>query len=292
MQEKLLVQSCASAADPEYRAQMVKFNGDAIPFLEFFTKEGIRVLQKDVVNSCHGNNALTARLAADVQGLADQGHKIVSIQSGGLYFAKPSLEAAQMPTVPVISVPLNGGYFNGEDAFLAPSVPSGTAVIGGVGMGRYDTAARVAKEILAREFEGVYVFNANDRLMKRLEELGVPVIGESMHDAVNGLMLYLMRDDQDYLNGQDYMNVRHIDGNVALTVFSFPKSAQTLDAMQFCDGLGNSVFVRGEENLAYFAAKIMSSYNRKAFYALKAAAEKKAASYEDRRIDMDSFGRL
>ena len=26
--------------------------------------------------------------------------------------------------------------------------------------------------------------------------------------------------------------------------------------------------------------------------ALKAAAEKKAASYEDRRIDMDSFGRL
>ncbi len=287
MKEKLLVQSKASDTDPAYASQIMNVNGAAVSFLDFFEKDDVRVLAEELVNSCHGNSALTGRLAKDVQKLADEGHKVVSIQSGGLCFAKPSLEAAQMPTVPVISVPLDGGYFNGEDAFLAPSVPSGTAVIGGVGMSRYDTAARVAKEILTREFDGVYVFNPSDKLMKSLDKLGVHVRGESMHSAVNGLMLYLMQSDDDY------KNVRHLDKEVAaMTVFSFPKNPGTREAMRFCEGLQRSVFVRGDDNMAYFSAKIVSSYNRRAFDALKKAAEDKAASYEDRRINMDSFGRL
>lgn len=297
--QKLLIQVQGSAGDPAYDAQMISVGGENIPFLEYFHKNGIKTLDRTLVASCHGNTKLTLKHAEDIQNLADEGHKVAVIAQGGLYFALPSIIAANAPTVPVISVPLDArsSSYKGLDAFLAPQVPSGTASIGGVGISRYDAAAGCAKEILTNEFDGVYLLNPSKTLEKKLEELGIPVKGKVVREfllsssgdvSADSLKSGLVICRWDYDN-EDLFN-ELVTRNLGIMIPTITDDEDLTAYLMHCfPKKGSCVYVRGDDNAAFFAAKIVSQYNEKAFNALKEAAKKKAESYEKRDITPKSF---
>ncbi len=284
---KLLIQSRASEKDPEYSKIVLKSNGTDVPFHDFFLKDGIRTLKEDNVISCHGNTHLDLDIANDVNRLFEKKHKIVSMQSGGLYFAKPSIEAANMPQIPVISIPLD------FVSFLAPWLPSGTAAIGGVGIQNYQCAANVAKAILLNEFEGVHTYQASDKLLSKLEELHVPNLGElsklSDHEIEEkrGLVIGCI-----YSNAQYYYNRFDSLGKVGILSVTLQEYPDILSHLS--DNLrtmNNSVYVRGDENAAYFAAKVLASYKKDVRETLEWAATKKADSYDHKGIALADFRR-
>lgn len=286
---KLLAQSQGSDKDPKYSEQMVELLGEKVPFPEYFRKRGINTLEKDLINSCHGNTMLTLYLAKEIQKLADDDHRIVAVEQGGLCFAKPSIEAANMPTVPVISIPLNAGYFGGLDAFLSSQLPTGTAVIGSVGVGNYQAAANAAAAILVNEFEGVYTFNASDKLKAKLDSLGVLILGEMKKKPITNYLVVGCFDVDDINYSNKLLSFDSAAGVGVFTIKNNEDPCAAISLMKSCDILSNSVYVRGEENLAFFAAKIVSAYNKKAFYRLKKAMFEKIESYEQRNITIGSF---
>ncbi len=314
MVEKLLVQSKGSKNDPEFSDQIINLDGEDISFLDYFGKHRIRVLEahvredngkieKDLIISSPGNTPLCLDLAEDVRDLADQGERIVCVQQGGLYFAKPSLEAANMPTVPVISIPLDGGMWGGLDAMLAPQVPTGVPVIGGVGIARYDVAAKIAKEILTEEFKGVYLFNPTKKLEEKLKKLGIEVLGEANDSLKEGLVLGYI-DESNYVYSKRLSTLDKIGTFAVFTPRKAPivesggkkkpmdNAHEAVNLMRDCCGLKQSIYVRGEENLAFFAAKIMSAYNPELKEKLYAEQKKKADSYAKRSITLDSFRKV
>ena len=192
-----------------------------------------------------------------------------------------------MPTVPVISIPLNGGMYGGLDAFLAPQVPTGTAVIGGVSIRNYDSAFKIAKEILTNEFEGVYVYNVSDKLKKKLAELEINILGEAKESLKEGLVLGCIREGYEHIT-----KLSTFDKMGLIRVFTPNKSENLHEAgyfMRECQSLTKSLYVRGDENLAFFAAKIMSAYNLKIRDKLYEKQKEKADSYEKREIVLDEF---
>jgi len=292
MAEKLLVQSQGSDRDPKYSEQMLESNGETMPFNTFFHRQGVRTLDGDLINSCHGNTKLTLSLAEQVQALADAGHRVVAIEQGGLYFAKPSLEAANMPTVPVISIPLGDGI-GGLAAFLAPYVPPGTAAIAGVMTGEYQTAANVAARILNSTFKGVYLSNPSEKLEKTLANLRVPVLGRLGKEGVSSIkdVLVLGTADFRYFPHNACFNELDALGNNLGIFAPIETKEREMPVMlgEYSKGLKNSVMVNRDENLAYFAAKVMAAYTPEIAAQLKADANKKAASYADRKITLDAF---
>lgn len=287
--EKLLIQSQGSGKDPKYSEQMVELLKEKVPFPEYFHKRGIKTLNKDLINSCHGNTELTLNIARDIQKLADEGHKIVAVEQGSLCFAKPSIEAANMPTVPVISIPLNGSYFSGLDAFLSVQLPTGTSVIGTVGVENYQAAAQIAADILFQEYEGVYTFNTSDKLKEMLDSLGVPFLGKMKTRPITN---YLVVGCFNANDPKDMNELLFFDGVAGVGIFTIKNNedpSAAISLMKRCSMLKNSVYVRGEENLAFFAAKIVSAYNGKASKALKDFAEDKAKTYDQRNITIESF---
>lgn len=87
---KLLIQTRASPSDPSFN----DMNISGKSFYDYFHEKGIKILEKDLVVSCHGNTKLNLDIVNDIYMLEQAGHKVVSIQIGGLYFAKPGLDAA------------------------------------------------------------------------------------------------------------------------------------------------------------------------------------------------------
>ncbi len=291
---KLVVQSKGSEKDPKFADQMISVGEEDISFVEYLQGHSIQTLEQDLVNSCHGCPELNRKHSGQIQAIADAGNQVVCVESGGLYFAKPSIEAANMPTIPVISVPLDGGYFGGLDAFMAPQVPTGTAVIAGVGINRYDLAARAAKEILTNRFDGVYTYHVSDRVREKLREMKIEInasiydiseAGQVLHDGLIIGTLSPAESDQIFYGFDDLGSL----GILAIREAEHTDDAHRL--MDLFDGIEKSVYVRGEENMALFVAKIMSAYRPDLASYLKDAARKKAATYLDRDITIDSFTR-
>ena len=270
--EKLLVQTRASDKDPAISDQ--KING--VPFAQFFRDAGIKVLKEELIASCHGNTEYSLMAARQMQALADQGHKIVAIESGGLYFARPSLEAVHATTVPIISVPLGG-----LEAFLAANLPAGVAAIGGVAPGNYTTAANVAKEILQKNFEGVYIWGTqSSRLEDAITALKLPVLGRvnaSQPRNVDGIVI-----------GEVPPSKYSIFEKCAdLGIYSSTVVPDNL--MRESNEMTHSLYVRGPENLAYFAAKIVAQSNPEVKQALLDAKESKAKTYKQPNITLEAF---
>ncbi len=285
---KLLAQIKASDRDPEFDKQRVYRGSETIPFIEYFQQNGIRPFNNELVVSCHGNTDLNLIYVSRINELAKDGHRVVAIEAGGFYFAKPGIDAANMPTVPVISVPLDGVWYGGVDAFLAPFLPSGTAAIAGVGQGDYSTAAIVAKEILTNTFVGVYTYNASPRMLNLLEHFGIPVLGEAGSGSRDGMIVGMI----EKLAGHEFS---YFDGLGRIGIYSPPNSRKAEDIarlMDCCALMRKSAFTRGEENVAYLAAKIMAPYNSQSAERLKEAAQKKRMSYAERTITLDSFRRV
>ena len=311
MKQKLIVQSQGSPNDPAYVEQMLMLDGEQVPFHEFFHRQGAKTLKQDLVNSCHGNTGLTLSLVydiggkiddiveGDIGGLTEQGHRVVAIEQGSLYFAKPSLEAANMPTVPVVSIPLKKGL-GGLAAFLAPYVPPGTAAIAGVSIGNYQTAANFAAGVLNHEFNGVYLINPSDKLETTLENLKVPNLGKANLFGENVLVLGRVPFEYDPSKGAFAVIDRGQSkrGGRCFGVFAPveqpigdpEKDFKLAYALhKYCSTLRRSVMVNRDENLAFFAAKVMASYKPEIAEALRAASDKKADSYDKRTITIDSF---
>ena len=283
--EKIIIQSRASKSDPSFEDQVVgEYN-----FFDYFQEHGIRTLKEDLIISCHGNTELDVEYAKRLQRWATTERddeddenigaleeiRIASIQSGGLYFAKPSLEAANMPTIPVISIPLDLA------SFMAPMVPSGTACIAGVGMNDYENAARFAKEILTNSFDGVYVYKPTDKLEKRLDELGVEIIGEHL-DCEDGLIVGKVDSEKDM---PDFNKA-----TIGIFTTNSYHDFTDIDKIETClDYSKNSVYVRGEDNLAFFAAKCLSFYNGRIFNNLIEVSRAKAETYDIRKLIMSEL---
>ena len=289
---KLLVQSRGSPSDPEYDEQIVH----GLTFTELMQRCGIRTLTTDLINSAHGCPDLTLKHARQIQRLADIGHRVAVADAGGLLWVKPGFEAANMPTVPIVSISLGDGWYRGVSAFLAPMVPSGIAAVGGVGMNGYETAACVLDRILNKNFGGVYVYNPSEKLTAKLGELGVDVLGR-----VNGDELYSLEDCLvvGCLDSLDSEGISRFEGinPEGLGIFTPPQSDSFGDVEKLMDltsRMKHSVWVRGAENAAFYAAKVVSAYNSRARDALRDLAEKKRESYDARNITPSSFvgGRL
>ena len=279
--EKLVVQTKGSVKDPQYQDQIVSIAGSETSFTGYLRQQGIRTRTEDLVCSCHGNTPLSLELAYDLQGLANQGHRVVGTVSGGLLLGKGSIDAANAPTVPIISIPLNDDYFGGLTPFLAPMVPSGTADIGGVGLDRYDTAAYLTAEILNNTFEGVYTFHASDELKGKLKKWEIPVLGEAA-EAESGIIVgeVDLRGRDPEINMFDFKTTFENHGTVG--IFSPSKTQRPEAAVSLMRGMGKmnkSMYVRGAENIAIMAAKIMAMDNESIRNRLKQAAMKKAQSY-------------
>jgi phosphoribosylcarboxyaminoimidazole (NCAIR) mutase len=270
--ELLIVQTRASDKDPSLNDQKI----GGLSFRDYLREEGIKTLNDgDLVASCHGNTEFSLRAAQQMQALADAGHKVVSIQTGGLYFARPSLEAATAPTVPIISVPLGG-----LDAFLAANLPAGVAAIGGVSVGNYATAANVAVRILTNEFAGVSQWGyQSSRLEDAIKTLRLPVLSR-VHapDFPNAGILIGEAHPVDF---EDF------ESSCDLGVYS--TSVDPAYTMRASKDMKHSVYVRGPENLAYFAAKIVSMTLPDVGNALKEAKLAKSKTYQEPKLTLDAF---
>ena len=122
--KKILFLVQASKADPGFEDVPI----DGKSYKEYLQEKGITLLDS-VIESCHGCPDLVADYSKQLQGLAEEGHRIVEVAQGGLYFALPSIQATQV-TFPIISVPLDFVAYQG---FL---LPSGHAAIATVGVER------------------------------------------------------------------------------------------------------------------------------------------------------------
>jgi len=287
---RLLVQSQGSVKDPTYDEQMLMLDGEEVPFSEFFDRQGIMTLIDDLVNSCHGHTQMTLGYASEIERLARDGHKVVAIQQGGLYFAKPSLEAANMPQVPVISIPLGKGI-GGLAAFLAPILPSGTAVIGGVSNGNYQTAANVAARMLNREYSGVLLYNSTAKVGEKLSELNVPVLGGAHNLKLENQLILARVDARASADQEEWDNFRSLDENnlVVFTPYNTDEAVNAITLMTKSRSLQNSVYVKGDDNLAFYAAKILALSDPMIALKLRRKAHDKADSYDKRTITIDSF---
>lgn len=290
---ELLVPMQGSKRDPAYNEQMLKLGDGEVPFLDYFRDQGIKVCEP-VVTSCHGNTKLAEKHAEQIQKLADEGHKVVVVAQGGLYFALPSIIAANAPTVPVISIPLDSGDIEGLDAFLGPRVPTGTAAIGGVYVDNYQTAANVAKEILLGEFDGVYTYKGGSKkLCSKLESLGIRIKARvESEKPESGLVVGCVDvGDGEFRAFESYGSVGILtpkrkvggDGKEKNDYYA------AVDLSGYCRVLNKSVWTRGDENVAILAAKVVSANNPTAFEALKDMAKNKREGYEKRDITIDSF---
>jgi len=155
---KLLIQCRASPRDPDYAEAIRLPDGEErIAFHAYFAQSGAQTLQRDEINSCHKNPRYIRKFEPQIAQLVRDGHQVVLYETGGLNIAKPSIDAAHLPTVPILCVPLKGPDYGGLDAFAAGNIPDCTAVVGWVGLERHDTAAHAARAMFTHEFDGVYL---------------------------------------------------------------------------------------------------------------------------------------
>lgn len=290
---KFIVQSQGSTVDPAYAEQLMVLAGEDVTFHEFFHRQGVGTLKDDLVNSCHGNTQLTMRLVRDMHKMARTGHKLVAIEQGGMYFAKPSIEAANMPTILALSVPLGTGI-EGLASFLAPILPTGTAAIGGVVNNDYATAARVAVNVLNKQYGGVYLLNGSDKLRKRLDHLHIPVLGEAEEGLENAIVLARLEfTENPAARGpkEEFSRLEGANGNIGIYTYCNTKHpGAALTIQEYAGTLDGSVLTRGDDNLGYIAAKMMAADNPVIEKQLRADYRKKRASYDrERRIVEDAF---
>ncbi len=250
MAEKILFLGQGSEKDPGFRDVFV----EGLPYKGFMKERGIRVLE-GYVESCHGCYDLMSKYSMQLQSLVENGNRVVAVLQGGLLFGLPSIQATQT-TFPIISCPLD--YV----AYTAFMVPSGHAAIATVGVdgGRIDQqkakALSLAERILNLENMAVNVFTNNDeseeKLRSKLNDLRVWNYkggGEGALSLVYGVdemrripqNSFAIRSDSDE-NVHDWEYLRKAEHRHHLGDWN------EVPAMQ----------VRGLDNLAIFAAKIIS----------------------------------
>jgi phosphoribosylcarboxyaminoimidazole (NCAIR) mutase len=275
--QKILFLGMGSPSDPGFEDVMIK----GIPFRQYMKENGITTI-KPVIESCHGCFDLMTRYSKQMQYLVEeQGAKVVAVLQGGLYFALPSLQATQV-TFPIISVPLD------EIAYRGIIVPPGHAAIAGTDYERhsvtdgkkfYETLQRQnalmsAEKMLNFEGDSVAVYDLSGKLEERLSKFGIKT------DESSSLLL-------SHCGGPLLSDVKFL--NVKLELFcdnsgNFPNPNPANPAYGWNDLDTSFVQIYGAQNLAVFAAKVLSLGNPELIQKIKGLAADKMKTYEERNI--------
>ncbi|NIO44421.1 MAG: hypothetical protein GTN36_02605 [Candidatus Aenigmarchaeota archaeon] len=266
--KKILFLGAGSPTDPNF---------ENIPGIKYMQVEkGIIITKPTVIESCHGCPDLMTKYSEQMQDIVECGNRVVGVLEGGLYFALPSIQATQV-TFPIISCPLD---FPSYQAFM---VPSGIAAIASVGFERkkikneYFTKQRgkalhVAEKILDLEEDAVALKGEGnlENLERKLNDFRIKTSDESkLILTYKRCPIEIERDDiQIWANSS-------LDVS---SVISVKKSEEKISRAPF------TVQVRGDENLAIYAAKILSLRNADIREKLKEMERKKRKSYNERNI--------
>ena len=278
---KLVIQGRASPRDADFDDVTV----DGKPFHVFFTESGIHTMLKDDKNSCHkrpdyidefrisidGGKKTRSFVDQDLKGLVQEGHPVVIIEAGGLAFDKPASDAAHMPTVPIIAVPLGGSSdpYGGVAAFVSQDVPDSTAVSGNVGLSRYDTAARAARAMLGG-FEriacydsGVVVHDGVQNFLNKMRGYDFPEMIDATKDDVGPSDLVLaVIDFTDPEKGADeLLRVDEMGAMVVFTLENRPTLTHLEKFMDVSQQLQKSIYVNRPRNVATYGAKIWALHD-------------------------------
>ena len=268
---KFLFLGAGSASDPGFEQIYSQIN---------LADRGIEIIPT-VIESCHGCPGLMSQYSKDMQYLVDGGNRVAGVLEGGLLFGLSSIQATQV-TYPIISCPLD------LVAFTAFMVPSGHAVISGVGIdrkvgGAYETAQRkkaleIAEKMLNLK-EDTVVVKGNGNLEKITKELGNFGI-----DVSNDGQLVLVYGSQPLNDIEDGSIQIWADSNENLFSGSYFENAERAIA-----NAPNAVQVRGDKNLAAYAAKVLSLQKPDIKEKIEAIAVDKLKSYPVRNL-IDELG--
>jgi phosphoribosylcarboxyaminoimidazole (NCAIR) mutase len=272
--KKILFLGAGSKNDPSF---------ENVPRIKYMERHGITITKPMVIESCHGCPDLMTRYSRQMQDLIDEGNRVVGVLEGGLYFGLPSIQATEV-TFPIISCPLD---FVSYQAFM---VPSGNATIATVGIERKlvkdeykdvqrGKALHVAEKILNLEEDTVDVCTEEDStdLAKRLKQFGIGISGKSK--------LVLTSSTKPLDVEGDYVQI-----------WSNPiLSASGVDIIKDSEEMLSKAYstlqVRSEQDLAIYAAKILSLRRPDIKEKITGMRLEKRKSYEERNLTQElGFG--
>lgn len=265
---KILFLGAGSKADPSF--------DDIIGGTSSFSISGIKVLYPPAIESCHSCYDIMSDYSKQMQSLANRGYKVVGVLEGGLLFALPSIQATQT-TYPIISCPLD------LVAYQAFMVPSGSGVVGGVGIDRkvgdaYETNER-RKAILTAE----NILNlSGDKVAIRTKAYKKSEIQKELEKF----------DIETDKNSKLILNYNHRPSDVEkgeVQIWADPREnlfsgSYILKSERALSKSSNTLQVRGKSNLAYYAAKILSLQRPDIRERLETMKEEKRKSFEERNL--------
>lgn len=298
--EKILFLGAGSENDPGFEDVQI----DKKPFREYMGGKGITVTDPHVIESCHRCPDIMQDYSEQLQALVEEGHRVVGVLQGGLFFALPSIQAAQT-TFPIISCPLD------TTAYQAFMVPSGHAAIASVGIetrkkdGTYFTsqrkkALRLAERILNLTEDRVTISYDDDsggevgtEIDKYNINRGIGIInnGVSLLHSTEGLKkadeaahILLWADDDK--NPRPYLpaDIREHVTREEIGLREFVNNDYNGSPEFRNSQAKNTLQVRGVKNLAVFATKILSLQRPDIRSRLKKIAEDKRERYGTPRI--------
>ncbi|MFH1307658.1 MAG: hypothetical protein ABIH72_02295 [archaeon] len=259
--KKILFIGKGSDRDPGFEGLTI----EGITYQNWMERKGIFVFEKEIVESCHGCPDLMNQYSEELQKRVDAGDRVVGIFSGGLYLALSSLQATQV-TFPIISVPTD------LVAYQAFMVPSGHAVVAGVGVDKggqilnkeYETtqrvkALRLAQRILTLEFEEVCIVGdeSNGKLEKKLLDFGI-----KYRTSSESHLLHLSYSKYDQKEVYPYVScLIRADSDEDMNDWNYLRNSEQRNHIyDFGNPINTVPFaqVRGVDNLAIYAAKILS----------------------------------
>jgi phosphoribosylcarboxyaminoimidazole (NCAIR) mutase len=265
--KKILFLGAGSKSDPSF---------ENVPGIKYMERHGITITKPMVIESCHGCPDLMTRYSRQMQDLIDEGNRVVGVLEGGLYFGLPSIQATEV-TFPIISCPLD---FVSYQAFMTPS---GNATIATVGIeGKFvndyrnverGKALHVAGKILNLDEDTVTVRGEGnlENLTKKLNIFGIRTSSESKL-----VLTYspepIFEERRDYIQvwADPFLNASDSD--------SIKDSEEILSRAPF------TVQVRSDQDLAIYAAKILSLRRSDIKEKITGMSLEKRKSYEERNL--------
>ncbi len=250
-------------------------------FKESMEDMGITVIDR-VVESCHGCPDLMSLYSSQLQSLVENGDRVVGILEGGLLFALPSIQASQT-TFPIISYPRD------IVAYQAFVVPSGHAAIATVGIdnpirresNQAKKALGLAEMILKLERDEVNIINdaSEGKLSAHLDALGIKSCYGKGGDSQ--LSLAYGPGGISKINPKSFL-IRACDYE-SLFLWDYLKRSEG-EHHEKNYNISPTAEVRGLENLAIFAAKIISLQRPDVREKIKKIAIDKRNSYKERNL--------
>lgn len=271
--KKILFLGAGSKSDPPFESSH---------YIEYLEDCGITITRPTVIESCHGCPDLMTKYSRQMQDLTDKGNRVVGVLAGGLCFALPNIQSTQV-TYPIISCPLD---FVSYQSFMTPSGNATMATVGIEGKtsnDEYENSQRinaldVAEKILNLEEDTVTIRGFKSKgLIKRLDDFG---IGTSDYGK-----LVLAYSDEPFRIEKDRFQIW------ADPLLNAYKADTIVKSERILSQADSTVQVRSDQDLAIYAAKILSLRNPGIKRKITAMGLEKRKSYEERDLIAELGGK-